>query len=367
VTAPRALITGPEWFGDVLPACERALGGLGFNVKCFATNRSQWSGRADTWGRHAGRIPLVGSAVRWRVERHCLHRHTHEINRALKVVLRDWSPEVLLSVLCWRDPLDVDLVQSPSVSLKLGWLMDDPFERDGSLAALARAYQRLYVADASWVEPVRLISGRPTRELTCGADLEAYRPLPPESVSAAMRCGIAFVGTSYAGQPAGTLRRRLLAAVADLDLAIWGDAGWRDSAPELAARYRGGPLAGGQTNCAYNAASAVINIHHPQFRLGTSLRTFAIAAAGAFQLVDARPGLERFFIPGEEIATYATAEELREKALFYLANDSVRARIARAGRERVCREHTYTDRLAEMLVDAGLTPPKHRVWEGLRA
>jgi spore maturation protein CgeB len=105
----------------------------------------------------------------------------------------------------------------------------------------------------------------------------------------------------------------------------------------------------------------VINIHHPQFRLGTSLRTFAIAAGGAFQLVDMRPGVERFFVPGEEIATYSTAEELREKALFYLANETARARIARAGRERVCREHTYTNRLAEMLIDAGLTPPTNRV------
>ena len=100
-----------------------------------------------------------------------------------------------------------------------------------------------------------------------------------------------------------------------------------------------------------------MNIHHPQFRVGTSLRTFAIGAAGAFQLVDWRPGLERFFVPDEEIVTYQTADELRAKASYYLANESARQRIARAGHERVLREHTYAHRIAQILFDVGLSDP----------
>jgi spore maturation protein CgeB len=233
--------------------------------------------------------------------------------------------------------------------------MDDPFQ--STLQRVLASFDSLYVVDESWIAPIQLLTGRGAAMLPCGGDLQSYHPVGWEEIPAAARSKVAFVGTSYSAQPAGLVRRTLLGQVADLGLSIYGDKGWAagcsrdDPLPKC---YRGGQLTSEQANLVYNGASIGLNIHHSQFRAGTSLRTFAICASGAFQLVDWRPGLERFFVPDKEVVMYRSPDELREKVLYYLANKSARRRIARAGCQRVEREHTYGHRMRRILRDTDL-------------
>ena len=66
-------------------------------------------------------------------------------------------------------------------------------------------------------------------------------------------------------------------------------------------------------------------------------RLFEAAACGTAILSDDWPGLDSFFVPGEEICVAgSTAEALAVLDL----DDAVVAAIARRGRERVLAEHT---------------------------
>jgi spore maturation protein CgeB len=78
-------------------------------------------------------------------------------------------------------------------------------------------------------------------------------------------------------------------------------------------------------------------------------RTFDLAAAGAFQLVDVRGQLPEFFVPEEEVATFQTLAEARVKIDHYLAHEEDRRRVAEKGRERCLRDHTYCVRLTQAL------------------
>jgi len=163
------------------------------------------------------------------------------------------------------------------------------------------------------------------------------------------------------------VRKNLLARVADLGLSIWGDPSWRDVTAhgvEFGRHYRGGPVWADETNQIYNRSKVVVNILHPQIRHGTSLRTFAIGAAGAFQLVEWRPGLEDLLEPGREVIAFRCADELEEHARYYIKDAGARDEVAAAGYRRVIHEHTYTHRLSRILaaidVVAGVNDPKSK-------
>jgi spore maturation protein CgeB len=78
-------------------------------------------------------------------------------------------------------------------------------------------------------------------------------------------------------------------------------------------------------------------------------RTFEVPGAGGFLLTDPAADLERFYRIGEEIEVYRDLDELAAKAKHYLADSAARDRIARAGHERTRREHTYEQRLTELI------------------
>lgn len=79
-------------------------------------------------------------------------------------------------------------------------------------------------------------------------------------------------------------------------------------------------------------------------------RAYEIAACGAFQLCDdTRAELRDVF--GDSVATYADAEDLRDKAAYFLAHDAEREEMAREARERV-QGCTFRRRAEEIVMPA---------------
>jgi spore maturation protein CgeB len=74
------------------------------------------------------------------------------------------------------------------------------------------------------------------------------------------------------------------------------------------------------------------------------------------QISDGTDYLSHFFVPGEEIIGYSDADDLVDKLKYYLENEPARARIARAGYDRVMREYTFATvtRKAADLIAAGM-------------
>ena len=79
------------------------------------------------------------------------------------------------------------------------------------------------------------------------------------------------------------------------------------------------------------------------------MRLYEATGVGTFLLTDAKRNLGELFEPGVEVETYGDADELVEKARYYLDHEEVRAAIAEAGQRRTLRDHTYARRMEELV------------------
>lgn len=156
-------------------------------------------------------------------------------------------------------------------------------------------------------------------------------------------CAVAFVGTLVPGN-LYSRRVQALEALRDFDLGIWSV---HDVPPTLKQFVRGGAL-GVEMLKILSAAKITINTHGDFMRYGGNMRLFEAAGVGVLQIADDLPGTHKWFTAGENIVTYQTPDDLREKVAYYLAHDDERQRIARCGQTHVYAHHTYEQRLDQV-------------------
>lgn len=75
-----------------------------------------------------------------------------------------------------------------------------------------------------------------------------------------------------------------------------------------------------------------------------NLRLFEVTGVGSCLLTDAKKNLADYFVPGDEIVTYSSAEECIEKVNWLLTNTGERQAIAKRGQARCLRDHTFARR-----------------------
>ncbi|HBS29417.1 MAG TPA: hypothetical protein DEB06_08200 [Phycisphaerales bacterium] len=85
------------------------------------------------------------------------------------------------------------------------------------------------------------------------------------------------------------------------------------------------------------------------------LRDFEAPMSGAFYLVQSFVDLPVFYRTGSEVEAWSTLEELKEKVRYFLDHDEERASIARAGRARARKDHSWDARLGDLLHRLGLS------------
>jgi spore maturation protein CgeB len=94
----------------------------------------------------------------------------------------------------------------------------------------------------------------------------------------------------------------------------------------------------------------VLNRHIAEAReYANNMRLYEATGVGSLLVTDAKSNLHELFEPDVEVVTYASADELVEKARHLLANDDELRRISAAGQARTLREHTYATRMRELL------------------
>ena len=91
-----------------------------------------------------------------------------------------------------------------------------------------------------------------------------------------------------------------------------------------------------------------INMTIPNIENGIPLRVFDILSASGFVLTDYREETLEFFEPDTDLVVYDGLEDMLAKALYYLKNDTKRELIARNGYNKLCKFHTYKDRVREL-------------------
>jgi spore maturation protein CgeB len=156
-----------------------------------------------------------------------------------------------------------------------------------------------------------------------------------------------FVGAAYHN------RVCFLPGLFDLGLRVYGvgwpqTPAWRAAQPEPAVRQPPDLC-----NRIFNASAINLNLHSSPWVDGVNPsgdylnpRSFELAGAGAFQLVDEREDLARSFAP-DEIQTFRDLDGCRLKVRHFLLRPDERREISERARRRALAEHTYRHRMEE--------------------
>lgn len=136
---------------------------------------------------------------------------------------------------------------------------------------------------------------------------------------------------------------------AELDMDVWGYIanGLAPDSPILARHH--GPAWGLDMFRILARARLAIN-RHGDIAEGhaNNMRLFEATGVGALLMTEAAPNLPKLFEPGREVVAYDDADDLVEKARYYLENEREREEIASAGQRRTLGEHTYRVRIEEL-------------------
>ncbi len=97
-----------------------------------------------------------------------------------------------------------------------------------------------------------------------------------------------------------------------------------------------------------------LNITYKAIKAGMPLRCLDIMGCGGFLLTNYQKDFDDDFIDGVNIAIFRSIEEAYEKCEYYLKNDDVRKRIARAGYETVKKKYNYPLLLSRAFELSGL-------------
>jgi spore maturation protein CgeB len=78
-------------------------------------------------------------------------------------------------------------------------------------------------------------------------------------------------------------------------------------------------------------------------------RLFEATGVGTLLVTDWKKNLREMFEPGKEVVAYHSPEECADMIEYYLQHDEERETIARAGQRRTLRDHTYSNRMQELV------------------
>jgi hypothetical protein len=102
----------------------------------------------------------------------------------------------------------------------------------------------------------------------------------------------------------------------------------------------------------YASSKISINIHEAyqqQFGGDCNERTFKVPACGGFEITDSVACIKKYFKEGEEIIIAKNTKDWFEKIEYYIKNPKKREKIIEAGRKRVLKDHTYHNRVNQLL------------------
>jgi spore maturation protein CgeB len=138
---------------------------------------------------------------------------------------------------------------------------------------------------------------------------------------------------------------------------LLGGSGWSDKSMPANVSYVG--HVNTRNHNAFNCTPrAVLNISRESsagFGFSPPTRMFEAAGAGACLITDPWEGIEMFLEPGHEVLVASDGDQVA--ALVELLDPERAATIGRAARKRICAEHTYAHRAAQLdvLLDERVT------------
>lgn len=272
--------------------------------------------------------------------RTCYHDF-RELNETLLRTVEQHRPNVVFAVLLhyeiWIETWEI--LRDAGIAATINWTTDDSWKyaQFSRLVAPAfHAFTTTYPAIHAHYQRDGISHVLLTQWAANAISLQP--PLP----AAKCQCSVSLVGTAHGKRRAwiNALRQR------EVEVACFGY-GWPH-----------GPIAA--EDIPQIIRSSVISLNFANSALVWSgllprqtnqikARTFEVPGAGGFLLTEWADDLDRYYTPGREIVVFHTLDELADKIRYYLTYPAERDAIAWAGYERTRAEHTYDQRLTEVL------------------
>ncbi len=243
-------------------------------------------------------------------------------------------------------PKTWELIKSKQIPM-IAWLGDDPFKKTDIFKNICY-FNKVFLIDQEWTNLTRYLYPK-AEFLPHAADPETFYLINPKRK---YENDIVFVGSSYHSSPDGLLRAEILKTLFEngFNIKIYGDDGWIKLFPKysfLKKIFINKIVGPQELNAIYNSTKIVLNIHSSELKSGTNQKTFEIASAGAFQLVNYQKPIEELF--KGSIITFNSSSDLVEKAKYYLTHEKERNKLTEKAREIVINNHTYKDRVKKLL------------------
>lgn len=302
-------------FGDELR-------GLDHEVRLFAYRRD------NALYKNAPTKAAYQQLIRRRLERTCLA----------------WRPDVVLVIK--GGPITPDVVQrmrTATRALVVNVFPDNPLWMIPF--SCLEAYDVFFTKERYALRMLQSVGLRNLHYLPMYCVPAEHHPVTPTAAEARrFGAAVSLVGSRY------DYRERLVRALADRPLRVWGGGWTRTRDPLVRPLVAGGPVSGRDKLCVYAASTVSLNPHHPMNDInGVNTRTFELAAAAACQVADHKDDLTRLFKPGEEILVYRDLCELRRLLDHYVARPEEARAIGENARRRALAEHTLRHRVDEIL------------------
>jgi spore maturation protein CgeB len=269
------------------------------------------------------------------------YRDFADLNLRLIEHVQAFQPDVIFCVLMgyevWLETLD--LIRSRTPAAVVNWGTDDSWKFRQFTRYLTEHVDLHVTTHArALAEAEKLGINNIVVSQWAAATPRLAEPLP----SQACTYDVSFVGAAYGN------RRTQVKEMArrGIDVTCFGH-GWER-----------GPVASHIVDRIYRSSRVSLNFADSGLQLSgiglarsrqVKARTFEVPGAGGFLLSEESDSLAEYFRVGAEMITYRDDDELAEKIRYFLNHSDERDAIARAGHQRVRREHLYEARFAPIL------------------
>jgi len=264
-----------------------------------------------------------------------------ELNRDLLARAFQYRPDAILLVLMhyeiWTETLDI-LKRELDATL-IHWATDDSWKYRQFSRLLAPHFDIHATTCGGAVAAAQADGLSNVVQTQWAANSSALQePLAAERC----RYPVTFIGSNYGNRAAwvNSLRAR------GVEVACFGH-GWPGGA--VAAERIPEIIRDSAVSLNFGDSGVVWEGWFPARSRQIKARVFEVPGSGGFMLTEPAQDLERYFLPGKEIETFASREELAGKIRHYLDHPAERDAIAMAGHLRVRREHTYERRFRDLL------------------
>ena len=327
----RVLILGPSGDGNLAWYLARALRALGHEAilhdLVHSDSQDPW------WSRIQWKITGLD---RWAIA---------QMNRRAERLWRTVRPDLV--IVCkgrFLLPETVRGMRQAGLPV-VNWYPDGigEMEREFLIECLPH-YTVFFTKDTYLLDRLRGISPN-VRYLPLACDPEVHRTVTlSDEERRQYGSDVALVGSGY------PFRLIYLPALEPYRLKLWGSAWTARPTRRPPPAWQGRSAMGFDQAKVFNATTINVNTVHFFEVHGTNRRTFDIAGCGGFQVCTAAPeDLPRLFDVGREVLVAKDARELRRVIDYYLAHEEERRAIGRQAQARAHRDHTFRQRLEELL------------------